>query len=62
VLVLVTAMGPSLPARIYRENAAECVRLAAATDDAEMRNRLMEVAAMWHRLAEQIEDSEDKDK
>lgn len=55
-------MGPSLPAYICRENAAECVRLAAATDDAEMRNRLMEVAAMWHRLAEQIEDSEDKDK
>jgi hypothetical protein len=29
---------------------------------AELRNRLMEVAAMWHRLAEQIEDSEYKDK
>ena len=62
MLVLLTAMGPSLPARICRENAAECLRLAAATDDAEMRNRLTEVTAMWHRLAEQIEDSEHKDK
>jgi hypothetical protein len=57
-----TAMGPSLPACICRENAAECVRLAAATDDAEMRNRFLEVAAMWHRLAKQIEDNEGKDK
>ena len=45
-------MGPLLSARICRKYAAYCVQLAAATHDAEMRDRLIQVAAMWHRLAD----------
>lgn len=49
---------PLSKAATCREHAAECMRLAMECSDQEGRSQLIEVAAMWHRLAEQVEQRE----
>lgn len=46
---------PLSQARTCLEHADECMRLAAESSDQERRIQLIEVAAMWHRLADQVE-------
>ena len=40
----------------YKRRAAECVRMAERTDDAQDRALLMQMAQTWMRLAEKAED------
>jgi hypothetical protein len=40
---------------MYRQHAADCVRLAQSVSSPEDRTLLMEKAAMWLRLAERAE-------
>ena len=56
-----TALEPSSKARTYREYASECVQLAAATDDAQARGELIEMAVKWYRLADYVEEWAGKD-
>jgi len=42
-------------AEMYRQHAADCVRLAQSVSGPEDRTLLMEMAAMWLRLAERAE-------
>jgi hypothetical protein len=49
---------PSVPER-YRKYAAECLRIAQAARDEDDKARLLAMAQAWHRLAENIEKSDD---
>ena len=42
-------------AETYRQHAGDCVRLAQSVSGPEDRTLLMEMAAMWLRLAERAE-------
>ena len=42
-------------AEMYRQHAADCVRLAQSVSGPEDRTLLMEMAAIWLRLAERAE-------
>jgi hypothetical protein len=39
----------------YRRYAAECLRLANASEDAREKAMLLQMAEQWHRLAERAE-------
>jgi hypothetical protein len=41
----------------YRELAEDCLRLADAADSPETKSILMMMAAAWHRLAQEREDT-----
>jgi hypothetical protein len=43
---------PAEAAQRYKEYAAECLRIAQQTTDADQRVRLLEMADAWQRLAE----------
>jgi hypothetical protein len=47
-----SAGGGMSVAEMYRQHAADCVRLAQSVSGPEDRTLLMEMAAMWLRLAE----------
>jgi hypothetical protein len=44
----------------YKRRAAECVRMAERTDNAEDKALLMQMAQTWMRLAEKAEDRSDE--
>jgi hypothetical protein len=46
----------------YKRHAAECAKLSQVFRDPGHRAVLMEMAAMWLRLAEHVEAREDTDK
>ena len=46
----------------YKRHAAECVKLSQVFRDPGHRSLLMEMAAMWLRLAEYVETRKDPDK
>ena len=39
----------------YRRNAARCVALANATRDELLKNKLIDIATTWEKLAEKLE-------
>ena len=44
----------------YKRRAAECVRMAERTDNAEDKAMLLQMAQTWMRLAEKVEDGRDQ--
>jgi hypothetical protein len=42
---------PATP-ELYRDHAAECLRIAQQTEDREIKARLLAMAEAWRRLAE----------
>jgi hypothetical protein len=44
----------------YKRRAAECIRMAERTDNAEDKALLMQMAQTWMRLAEKAEDRSDE--
>jgi hypothetical protein len=45
----------------YRRYAAECLALAQRRKNADDKTRLLEMAALWLRMAESVEKHDDKD-
>jgi hypothetical protein len=45
----------------YRQNAAECLRLARSARSVEQKNILAEMAQTWQELAEQADQLEQRD-
>jgi putative IMPACT (imprinted ancient) family translation regulator len=44
----------------YKRRAAECVRMAERTDNAEDKTLLLQMAQTWMRLAEKAEERRDE--
>ena len=44
----------------YKRRAAECVRMAERTENAEDKTLLLQMAQTWMRLAEKAEDRSDE--